>query len=338
MRQSLLAAAAVVVAVTSLTSAPVPKNLPGAGRIYVWGIGTPPTLTLLSPDGEHLTDVKLGTKEAVRFLSISPGGRYAAVERFGRHPGSPGSCWHVHLIDLKYPEDELPDPVAAGWNPQVCWSANGRTAYISTDTEDPFDVPKERQAGKLVLALDTKSGDLTPLQFTGRHGLMDLSPDGRSFLSREAVLVEKKDWVYSYHLLRGEAESSVTLSSGVAPHAFHPDGKRLFARRQGDDGVGGLLVDIVSGREEVLGWSSKVKEQIGDTPFNFEVSPDGKRVVVIWPRVVEKPDGWKYNFPCRVNSLAVCDLDGGNFKVIYTPEPKTMAELNKVQIRGFEWR
>jgi hypothetical protein len=327
-------------AVAPLTSAPVPKKLAGSGTIYVLRSGSPQVITLLTPDGDHIKEIKLGTKEACRVSSVSPGGKYAGVERLGRMLNNrPDSRWYVHLVDLERAAEELPEPIAEGWNPHVCWSSDGRTAYVSTDAEDPDALPATRQPRAEVFAYDTETGSGEKLGHARRHRILDVADRGRTFLTSEATRDERLGWGYTRWVLRGPDESHLTDAQDVSPTRFHPDGKRVFATRYPDrGGLEAVLLDPDGGKETVFGWPAKVKQLTGESPLQWELSPDGKRVVISWRREVENPAGWNKPGRCCVRCLGVCDLDGGRFKTIYTPEPKTMDDLQKSYIRGFEWR
>jgi hypothetical protein len=339
--RKLLAALAVVaalLAVAPLTSAPVPKRLPPSGSIYVWRNGAPPVITVLSPDGERIKQIQLG-KEQSQVLSISPGGKHAAVERRGWSERIKGWVPRVYLAELAHPEKESPEPIAAGWNPYLCWSADGRTAYVSIDVEDPDDLPPKRQPRAEVLVYDTTTESGERLEYTRRHRILDVADRGRTFLTSEAIGDERHGWVYRRWVLRGLDECPLSESQDVYPTKFHPDGKRMFATRYSEQwDLQAVLLDPDDGKETVFGWPAKVKQLVGESPIQWELSPDGKRVVVMWRREVENPADWKHPGQCCVRCLGVCDLDGGNFKPIYTPEPKTMDELQKSHIRSFAWR
>jgi hypothetical protein len=326
-------------AVAPLTSAPVPKKLNPPGTIYVWRNGPPAVITLLTPDGERVKEIELGTKQQCRVLSVSPGGRLAAVEQSGWSDKLGGWIPRVHLAELGRPEGGLPEPIAEGWNARVCWSPDGRTAYVSTDAEDPSSPPPGRSLRAEVLAYDSTTEWGEHLGYTRRHRLLDVADGGRTFLTCEAMGDARRGWGYSHWVLRGLDELLVNDSQAVYPTNFHPDGKRVFATRYPDHGgLEALLLDPDGGKETVFGWPAKVKQLTGESPLQWELSPDKRRVVVMWRKELENPVGWKHAGRCCVRCLGVCDLDGGRVKTIYDPQPKTMEDLQKSYIRGFEWR
>jgi hypothetical protein len=339
-----LVAVAGVLVVAPLTSAPVPKRLAGPGTIFVWSDGKPLGVRSYSPDGEMLGEATLTDDESGRVLGVAPGGRHVAVQTLSDRPkrlpaAKPqAQIPSIHLVPLDRAGEKLPFPVAEGWFPSVCWSADGRTAYVSTFDDTPFNMFSAAIAESRTVAHDTATGETEQVRLPRHHVVADVSADGRTLLTYQYVRVSS-GMTSVPRLVRGADDDPFAGAADAYPQTFHPDGKRVFATRLPDNGPPeALLVELNSGKESPLGWPAKLKAKTGETPYRWQLSPDGKRVVAMWERQVKKPADWATAEPCQVKCLGVCDLDGGNFKVVYAPEPKTTAEWKVAHVSGFAWR
>jgi len=348
MRKALLAISLLVVA--PLAAAPVPKNIKGPGVIYVWSYTQPPVLNLYTPDGEHIKELKFGTKKECQITSISPGGKYAALTSFERDAAI-GKCdRYTHLVPLTDVASELPKPIAGEDFRNLCWVGD-RTAIITLDAGRGWS-GSTRINLTTVFEHDATTGQKRPLDLEAGHEVLDVSPDRESFLTNVQVRQRGAAKFDFAHIVRPRSSETQPLCEAerVYVRGFHPDGKRVFAwRTEEEKGVGmglnhpppseDLILDQETGATAPLEWAAALWASTGSRETKgWSISPDGKRVVLKWnERMWVSKNGrdkdWHW-----VDRLGVCDLNGQHFKVILTATPETSTNRRDAALASFAWR
>jgi dipeptidyl aminopeptidase/acylaminoacyl peptidase len=176
------------------------------------------------------------------------------------------------------------------------WSPDGKWMYLTT------------KAGGLYHIWRQRFPDGKPEQFTS--GLTEeegiaMAPDGRSFVTAVA-LQSSSIWV---HDARGERQISL-LEGNAAYPKFTPDGKKLSYRivkavpRFGTNRDPGevWVADLDSGRSEPLAPGFPV--------LDYDISPDGRQVVLEAPDAAGKPRLWLAPFDRRSPPLPIPNVEG----------------------------
>ena len=158
------------------------------------------------------------------------------------------------------------------------WSPDGKWMYLTS------------KAGGLYHIWRQRCPDGQPEQFTSgpteEEGIA-MAPDGRSFVTAVG-LQTASIWV---HDARGERQISL-LEGNAAYPKFTPDGKKLCYRIVKAVPIFGTnrdpgevwVADLNSGRSEPLA--------PGFQPLDYDISPDGKQVVMEAPDGEGKPRLW----------------------------------------------
>lgn len=332
--RKLLAALVVVaglLAVAPLTSAPVPKSIKGSGTIFVWNKDQPPVLNLYTPDGEHVREVKFGTEKECTLLGVSPGGKWVGVTSKAEQPNPLTGIkdTQVHLVPLDDAGGELPEPVTSGWFRNLCWSADGRTAFITLGVGEEKNGPVVTLLHTRVFGHDTVTGKQNSLDVGHGQQVWDVSADGGTFLTstyghRPDTLKRNTPFLIN---ARSPDPQPLRLPEEMVALGLHPDGKRVFVQYAAPfDGPPGwpetrieyLVFDPDTGTAVSLDWEERFKtahptRHVSD----WSISPNGKRVVFGWWVWVSEP-GRMERMAYR---LGVSDLDGRNLKVIRTIPP-----------------
>lgn len=342
---------AALLVVAPLPSAPVPKKLAGEGTIYVWSYTQPPVLNLYTPDGEHLKELKFGTKKECQVISISPGGLYAAVTSRDDQRNPVTECQYtlVYLVPLAKVVDELPEPIAVGGFNNLCWAADGRTAYLTMDIGVEV-IGRQRTDLTQVVEYDTSSGRNHSIEIGSGHDVLDVSADGQAFLTSVHVRQRGAEKFNFAHIVHPQSGDTQPLNEGddFFVRSFHPDGKRVFAWRIVKQGMGfgslppqteDLILDPDTGTTAPLEWAAALRAVTGSGGTRgWSISPDRKRVVVKWSERmwVSKnggDKGWHW-----VDRLGVCDLNGRHFKAILTAPPEGSSNRRDAAFSNFAWR
>jgi eukaryotic-like serine/threonine-protein kinase len=176
------------------------------------------------------------------------------------------------------------------------WSPDGKWMYLTS------------KAGGLYHIWRQRFPDGRPQQFTS--GLTEeegiaMAPDGRSFVTAVA-LQSAAIWV---HDARGERQISL-LEGNAAYPKFTPDGKKLCYRivkavpRFGTNRDPGevWVADLESGRSEPLAPGFPV--------LDYDISPDGRQVVLEAPDAAGKPRLWLAPFDRRSPPRPIPNAEG----------------------------
>lgn len=177
---------AVVLFALPLAAAPVPKTVKKDTVIFAWSIGSTPTLTLFTADGEHLRDVTFGKNKDFAIEGVSPDGRRLVVKTWYEDKNSPvvmGMGRHrerLHLVPLADAAEPFPDPVIDGWEAHLCWTADGKTAYTSAYLKCPWSGSGIASDLDVTAAkVDVVTGKRTELKLPKDVSISAVSPDGK---------------------------------------------------------------------------------------------------------------------------------------------------------------
>jgi eukaryotic-like serine/threonine-protein kinase len=153
----------------------------------------------------------------------------------------------------------------------AAWSPDGTWMYFSSDSGGAFHTWRQRFP------------DGQPEQITSgpteEEGLA-MAPDGRSFITAVG-LTQSSVWVHD-----GGGDRQVSLEGYALAPKFTPDGKRLLYQVRKGAASELWVAELDSGRSEPLLSGIAVALSGGgsaDPPRGYDISPDGRQVVVASP-------------------------------------------------------
>jgi RNA polymerase sigma factor (sigma-70 family) len=323
---------------TRKRNAPVPKPPPPEGVILATKV-LPPNkdelVEVLGTDGNTRGHLPVGDLGNVQRARVSPDGKRLAFVRFIPLSGNQRGQYHypqdVYVVDLPLTEPPKEATFQGVLDPHVAWAPDGKTLFVSS-IPDGTDVSQAGMAGKRLprktLRYDAAAKKLTELVLPEGHEVHDVSPDGKTLLTRIKV------WnggfgktAYSSFLVPLDTLKPIALGDegdGFEIARFSPDGRRVVGTRttlSQSQEPGVFLADAATGRVEKV----PVAKEVAGGLVNGCVAwaPDGKRLAVLWegPANAGQPAGG--GLPSK--QLVVMDTDGKNDTTIRTFAPNESA-------------
>jgi hypothetical protein len=217
--------------------------------------------------------------------------------------------------------------------PSVAWSPDGAKLYGSQ--VDPEKVAGPREDGKppplVSWTYDLGAKKKTPLALPTGHGVMDISPDGKTLLT---VVHDPFDppATRTYLVPLDTLKPRPLTGTAFKGMRFSPDGKSVLGNRSDKEGGKSVLVplavvSVADGSERLV----PVPEGVG-WAHHACWSPDGKRVAFHWLEEVTPAQApAKGNPPKRLASrVTVADADGRN--------ARTIVRRNDPEVAGLDWK
>jgi RNA polymerase sigma factor (sigma-70 family) len=277
--------------------------------------GCPLWLPRFSPDGKRLAAIKLTLKQN--------GGQW-----------TPNQLWVFDLDSKEGPKEALMTDMR--W-PLVIWSIDGTKLYGSQVDPDKVMDPRDDDKPPPLISwvYDLKAQKKTSLELPIGHGIVDISPDGKTLLTVvENAFNPSTD--RSYLVPLDTLKPQLLTETAFKAMRFSPDGKRVLGNRYGKKDERPwpkplTILSVADGSEKRVPVSDKVS-----WVYHACWSPDGKRIAYHWHEEIPKPDGEKYpegveNYKWHASRLTVADADGKNAKTILS------REYNQ-NIQGLDWK
>lgn len=317
--------------------APVPKAAPPEGVIVLSSFGAEKPIEIVKPDG---TTVRVVKPEGwfkpwqVRLTADGKGAicadMYPTVERKLK-------WWTLHAVrwlDLRADEVKPTTIVEEAYCPTVACTPDGKAVYLSHIDEEALGAAPAK-GDKLPFEswrYDPATGKKTRLKLPPDHAVLDVSPDGKTLLTKTAEFGTPKVEVYLTPLdtLKPEKFGDAPLVVLYTPR-FSPDGKRVLWAKAPDgplnpDAMGVFVTDVATKKEVKL----NLPPGVGASHLCW--SPDGKRIAV---HSVETSSNQKGSDV--TSRVTVCDVDGGNPSAIVSREPGQPGPGGSTYITGLDW-
>jgi len=311
---------------------------------------------LVTPGGKEVDRIVLGAEVQSNLPDgppvsglfhgrLSPDGmRMAAFKVNPFRPDNRGPwvlmhLWVFDLEDRKGPQAALRPKIK---NPSLAWSPDGSKLFVSeVDPEKAIDLVEPRKLVPMVSWFyDFKTRTKTILALPTGHEIVDISPDGKTLLTRTRP---GQQWdLETGHVMTLDTLKPYRLApQPFQPMRFTPDGKEVIGYRPGKKDnfpVPGTFViaSVASGLDRTIDLPA------GAIEGRFAcVSPDGKRMAYEWTRHEEPapaPDGTERNLPpdkklptLPMSRVSVADFDGARAKTIFQCKDDQL-------IYGIDWR
>jgi Tol biopolymer transport system component len=182
---------------------------------------------------------------------------------------------------------------------------------------------------------DLKTQKKTPLELPEGHGIVDISPDGKTLLTVIENAFDKPS-TRSYLVPLNTLEPHLLTKTTFHGMRFSPDGKWVIGNWVGkkDDKPPYVRLAVVSVAD-----GSERRISLPDEVFWVEHacwSPDGKRIAYHWREEITQTPGVQAPKGVEDNKwfagrLSVADADGQNAKIILRREYRQ-------DIQGLDWR
>lgn len=208
-------------------------------------------------------------------------------------------------------------------------------AYSLYLNERPEPDPTNETQEATVYRLDLKTMKKEKIDVPPGHYLMDISPDGKTFLTVSDKPKVKGEYNAASYLVPLAALDKPRLLSEacVGCSKFSPDGTRVLGRKFLDPSKQELVIlDVKDGKESVV--------KLGEDTYliwNAGWSPDGKKLVVhrdvllpgAKPPMPAGPPGLIIA-PAHKPEVAIRELDGSS--------PRVLETKGQAHIFGIDWR
>jgi Tol biopolymer transport system component len=211
----------------------------------------------------------------------------------------------------------------------AAWSPDGEWMYFSSDSGGAFHIWRQRFP------------DGQPEQITSgpteEEGLA-MAPDGRSFIT-SVGLRQSSIWLHD-----GGGDRPISLEGYAFRPKFTPDGKRLLylVRKPGSSEL--WVAELDSGRSEPLLPGFAVAKARPGSQGGYDISPDGRQVVVASPDSGGKSRLWLAPLDRRSPPRQIPNIEGeqpvfgATGEVFFRRVEGTSAFLYRVQQDGGEPR
>jgi dipeptidyl aminopeptidase/acylaminoacyl peptidase len=315
---------------------------------------------LVAPDGTARGFVAVGELKVILDPRVSPDGKRLAFLRLRPYVGKPVDRARARLIlDLYVADigakDAPTEPIIKDviWA-SIAWAPDSKQLYVSSLPEGQYinelggqKVPKEGQ----VVAVKTRLFDLatkkeTPLDIPEGHGVCDVTPDGKTVLTRKIVRYPRENGSsstsYLVPLATLKPKAIAADEEGFDQARFSPDGNR----------VAGVRLQYTKSKEKGLFVYDIAKDRLTPVALPKDIpseklvqvawAPDGKRLAVLWwnatPGVggVGAPPGAKVGRPGDghpTHWITTFDPNGENAKMVQ----EFKARPFDYTVYGFDW-
>jgi Tol biopolymer transport system component/predicted Ser/Thr protein kinase len=178
----------------------------------------------------------------------------------------------------------------------AAWSPDGEWMYFSSDSGGAFHTWRQRFP------------DGQPEQITSgpteEEGLA-MAPDGRSFITAVG-LTQSSVWLHD-----GGGDRQISLEGYALAPKFTPDGKRLLYQVRKGAASELWVAELDSGRSEPL--LPGIAVALAGNPFlaGYDISPDGRQVVVASPDNGGKSRLWLAPLDRRSPPRQIPNIEGG---------------------------
>jgi len=303
-------------------------------------------LVILGPDGQIVdslprkapTDFHKAWEQKIpsTFIDgrVSPDGkRFAAIRQMPILPVSKGPWVPTAVQILKLEQgDEQPAPCLVDLQlPSICWSPDGTKLYCSE--VDPKHAGKPREDGKPVPfvtgVFDLKTQELTRLSVPTGHLVVDVSPDGKTLLTKESL---GENWFRRSHLHSlATGETKLLLPDDFEALRFSPDGRMVLGKRKPagkpKEEHPMAVVNVENGTWRDIPLPARFSQIRGAA-----WSPDGKKIAFLF---YEKPPNQDRDPADYLRSqwtwVGLADADGGNARVFFANEKAW-------ELRSIDWK
>jgi len=329
----------------------VTKLEPREGVIVVTSMNAPfPPAVMYTPDGKEVANLVAGAASQIIpgraepfcplwLPRLSPDGKRLAAIKLGPIPQNTGP-WtpnHLWLFDLDSKEGPKEALMTDMRCPSVIWSLDGTKLYGSQIDAEKEMAPRDDEKPPPLVSweYDLKAQKKTSLELPIGHGIVDISPDGKTLLTVvENPFSPSTD--RSYLVPLDTLKPRLLTDTAFKAMRFSPDGKRVLGNRHGKKEERPwppplTVVLVADGSEQRITVSNDVA-----WVYHACWSPDGKRIAYHWHEEIPKPPGEKVpvgveNYKWHASRLTVADADGKNAKTILS------REYNH-NIQGLDWK
>lgn len=322
-------------------AAPVPKQAPDGVLLACRFNRTEPdkVLEALDPSGKSLDHLKLGELRNVHRMRVSPDGTRLAFTTY--QPLKWGDVRvmdayeeSLYVVDLPLagpPKEPLLKDLSA---PTFAWAADGKSLFLSripAGTDLRIVSMKGKPIPTETVRLDPATGKEEAVKLPDFHTVQDLSPDGKTLLTRTKVFVHAASYYHTTYLVPLDTLKPNRIGNdeeGFASARFSPDGSRLLGVRETWDKpkeLGVFVADVKSGDVTAVPLPKEVHLH---RVVSAAWAPDGKRAAVLWVGPAgggNAPGGGgggkgngDFGFPTDTQHLIVTDVSGKNAETVRT--------------------
>jgi RNA polymerase sigma factor (sigma-70 family) len=319
------------------SAAPVPKVARSEGVIVVSSFSTEKPIEIVKPDGTAVRVVKPDGWFKPWQTRVTADGKRAVCADMYPTVERKLKWWTLHAVrwlDLDA-DDAKPTTITEEvYCPTVACTPDGTAAYYSHIDETKLGGAPDHGVNLPfeTWEFDPATGKKTRLKLPSDHAVLDISPDGKTLLTKTTEFGTDKQQVYLTPLgtLKPEKFSDSPLAVVHTPR-FSPDGKRVLwakvpAGPLNQDTMGVFVVEVATKKE------TKVNLPPGVQAYHLCWSPDGTRIAFHWWEAVPSPNGGD-----TASRVTVCDADGSNPTVVVKREPSKPCPGGNESIRGLDW-
>jgi RNA polymerase sigma factor (sigma-70 family) len=285
-----------------LPSAPLPKPAPpGEGTFVVGGVNNSKpgeVAALVAPDGAALGFVAVGEVKVILEPRVSPDGKRLALLRKRPYAGKPVDAGRSRaVLDLYVADIGGKDPptepiVKDVYFGSFAWTPDSKQLYVSSLPAGPdliirvVETPGELVPVKTRL-VDVATRKETPVDVPEGHGVCDVTPDGKTLLTRKIQRyphpIFESCTSYLVPLATLKPRAITPDEEGFNQARFSPDGKRVAGVRPGHmvkaKEKGLFVYDVAAERLTPVALPKDIPSEKLD---QVAWAPDGKRLAVLW--------------------------------------------------------
>ncbi|MFY7950874.1 MAG: sigma factor-like helix-turn-helix DNA-binding protein, partial [Armatimonadaceae bacterium] len=319
------------------SAAPVPKAARSEGVIVVSSFGTEKPIEIVKPDGTAVRVVKPDGWFKPWQTRVTADGKRAVCADMCPTVERKLKWWTLHAVRWLDLDADAAKPTTITeevYCPTVTCTPDGTAAYYSHIDETKLGGAPDHGVNLPfeTWAFDPATGEKTRLKLPSDHAVLDISPDGKTLLTKTTEFGTDRQEVYLTPLgtLKPEKFCDSPLAVVHTPR-FSPDGKRVLwatvpAGPLNPDTTGVFVVEVATRKQ------TKVTLPPGTQVYHLCWSPDGTRIAFHWWEAVPSPNGGD-----TASRVTVCDADGSNPTVVVKREPSKPRPGGNESIRGLDW-